>query len=71
MARRDEIPLQVGNLLEDIRDDLEANDLDSIRDRADDIEELREWLTLDSFDRRAVNRRLKQYATDDETWRCR
>jgi len=71
MARRDEVPLLIGNLLEDIRDDLETNNLEAIRDQADGIEELREWLTLDSFDRRAVNRRLKQYATDDETWRCR
>jgi len=71
MARRDEVPLQVGNLLEDIRDDLNTNNLEAIRDRADSIEELREWLTLDSFDRRAVNRRLKQYATDDEAWMCR
>jgi Spy/CpxP family protein refolding chaperone len=69
MARRDEIPRQVDDLLEDIRDDLEANDLEAIRDRADYIEDLREWLTLDSFDRRAVNRQLKQYATNDETWR--
>ena len=69
MSRWDEIPRQVDDLLEDIRDDLEANDLEAIRDRADYIEELREWLTLDSFDRRAVNRRLKQYATNDETWR--
>lgn len=71
MTWRDEVPLRVRNLLEDICDDLEANDLEGIRDRADGIEELREWLTLDSFDRRSVNRRLKQYTTDDETWMWR
>jgi hypothetical protein len=69
MTRRDESPSLVEDLLEDIRDDREANDLEAIRDRVEYIEELREWLTLDSFDRRAVNRRLKQYATNDETWR--
>lgn len=42
MARRDEVPLQVGNLLEDLRDDLETNNLEAIRDRVDGIEELRE-----------------------------
>jgi hypothetical protein len=69
MTRRDESPSLVEDLLEDIRDDLEANDLEASRDRVEYIEELREWLTLDNFDRRAVNRRLKQYATNDETWR--
>jgi Spy/CpxP family protein refolding chaperone len=69
MTRRDESSSLVEDLLEDIRDDLEAYDLEAIRDRVEYIEELREWLTLDSFDRRAVNRRLKQYATNYETWR--
>lgn len=68
MARRDEAPLQVEDLLEEIRDDLETNDLEAIHALAEDIEELREWLTLDNFDRRAVNRRLKQYVTNDEAW---
>lgn len=68
MARRDEIPLKVEDLIEEIRIDLETNDLEGIRDLTEDIEEIREWLTLDSFDRRAVNRRLKQYATNDENW---
>ena len=68
MARRDEVPLQVEDSFEEIRDHLEPNDLEAIRAVLQDIEELREWLTLDSFDRRAVNRRLKQYATNDEAW---
>jgi hypothetical protein len=55
VARRDEVPLAVEELIEDIRDDLDANDLESIRNRIGDIDELREWLTRDSFDRRAVN----------------
>ena len=68
MARRNEVPLQVEDLFEEIRDDLETNDLQVIRDRVEDIGELREWLTLDSFDRRAVNRRLKQYTTNEKAW---
>ena len=68
MARRDAVPLHVEDLFEDIQDDLEANDIEAIRDRVDDIDELREWMTLDEFDRRTVNRRLKQYAAHDEAW---
>lgn len=51
-TRCDEVPLAVEELIEDIRDDLDANDLESIRNRIGDIDELREWLTRDSFDRR-------------------
>jgi Plasmid pRiA4b ORF-3-like protein len=68
MVRRDAVPLQVEDLFADIREHLEANDMEAIRDRVPDMEELREWLTLDDFDRRAINRRLKQYATHDEGW---
>lgn len=71
MERRDEVPLQADDLLEEIHDHLENNDLEAIRDLAEDIEDLREWLILDSFDRRAVNRQLKLYATGDETWMWR
>jgi hypothetical protein len=55
VARRDEVPLAVEELIEDIRDDLDANDLESISNRIGDVDELREWLTRDGFDRRAVN----------------
>jgi Plasmid pRiA4b ORF-3-like protein len=75
IARRDELPLQVEELIDEIRDDLEANDLQAIRDRAGHIEELHEWLSLDRFDRRAVNRLLEQCATtkrpDDAIGRSR
>ena len=68
VARRDEVPLQIEDLFEDIQNDLDANDIEAIRDRVEDINELRDWLTLDDFDRREVNRRLKQYAAHDEAW---
>lgn len=68
MAQREGIQLKVEGLIEEIRINIETNDLEGIRDLTEDIEELREWLTLDSFDRRAVNRRLKQHATNDEKW---
>lgn len=66
MTRRDAVLSHVEDLLEDIQDDLEANDIEAIRDRSVDIEELRDWLTLDDFDRRGINRRLEQYAIHDE-----
>jgi hypothetical protein len=62
IARRDEVPMDVEELLEEIQDDLEADDLQAIRDRTGYIEELHEWLSLDRFDRRAVNHQLEQYA---------
>jgi hypothetical protein len=49
VTRRDEVPLAVEELIEDIRDDLDANDLESIRNRIGDIDGLREWLTRDSL----------------------
>ena len=52
MDRRDEVPLRLDELLEEIRDYLESNNLEAIRDLAEDIEELHEWFILDRFDRR-------------------
>jgi len=66
MTRRNAVPSHVEDLLEDIQDDLDAKDIEAIRDRGVDIEALRDWLTLDDFDRRGINRRLKQYAIHDE-----
>ena len=68
MTRRNAVPLHPQDLFEDIQDDLEANDIEAIRDRVEEINELSEWLTLDDFDRRTVNRRLKPYAAHDEAW---
>ena len=68
MERRDEAPWEAQELLWRIADDLKAGDLNSLRDRMESIQPLLEWLTLDRFDRRQVNRRLKQYALGDEKW---
>ena len=57
---------------------LDAQDDATIRDAIGDWDELREAVERveayqrfqpDRFDRRRVNRRLKQYATGDEEWR--
>jgi hypothetical protein len=68
MTQRDAVPSHVEELLEDIQDDLDANDIEAIRDRAEDIRALGKWVTLDEFDRREVNRRLKQYVNRNAAW---
>ncbi len=60
MARRDEIPLLAEELYDDILDDLERNDMQAIRGRIEEIRDLQEWLSLDDFDRAAVNGQLQQ-----------
>ena len=39
------------------------------RDFRAEVRELMYWLSVNQFDRRAVNRRLKLYAIDDDEWR--
>ena len=68
MTRRDDISLQAMDIFTDILDDLECHDADALENHVDNINELREWLTLDEFDRRAVNRRLRQYANHEMAW---
>jgi len=44
-------------------------DVTALRDLIDELATLKEWLLLDKFDRREVNRRLRQYAAGDDEWR--
>ena len=60
MARRDEAPLLTEELIDDIRDDLERNDMQAIRDRTEEIRDLQQWLSLEDFDRAAVNGQLQR-----------
>ncbi len=55
MARRDEIPLLAEESFDDICDDLERNDMKAIQGRIEDFRELQERLSLDDFDRAAIN----------------
>jgi hypothetical protein len=41
----------------------------ALRDLAEELPEIQTWLTLDKFDRRTVNRRLREYATGNANWR--
>ncbi len=69
LQRRDAMPFRVGEHLERLVESVDAGDREAIRDQVEDIESLREWLDLDRFDRRRVNRCLRQYAAGDEDWR--
>src|SRR4051794_2222464 len=69
LERRDAVPCDVREHLEQLVESVEAGDRDAVQDHLDGIESLRAWLTLDRFDRRAVNRRLRLYAAGDERWR--
>ena len=69
LERRDAVPWQIREHLERLLEGIEAADLEAIRDDLDAVESLRAWLTLDRFDRREVNRRLRLYAAADERWR--
>jgi hypothetical protein len=53
------------DLLESVR----TGDLDEARDQLAELEPLEEWLALEHFDRRQVNRRLNLYTLGDEAWR--
>ena len=67
--RRDAVPGSVCQHLERVVEGVEARD--AVRDELEAIESLREWLTLDHFNRRLVSTRLRQYAAEDERRRQR
>ena len=69
LQRRDAVPFDVVEHLARLVESVDAGDRDAIRDLSEEIESLREWLDLDRFDRRRVNRRLRQYAAGGEDWR--
>jgi len=66
LGHRDAVPGQVRGYLERIVEDVAAGDLDAVRDGLDTVESLRAWLRLDRFDRRLVNRRLRQSTAGDD-----
>lgn len=68
LRRRDEAPGALQELLWELAEDLEAGNGEATRARWKRIASLRPWLEREKFDRRAVNRRLRQYATGDENW---
>ena len=52
-----------------VADLVTAKGLDGLNGLLEALAAWREWLAVDHFDRRTVNRRLRQYARGDEGWR--
>jgi hypothetical protein len=67
--RRDEAPWRGQGLLNEITECAHERDITGLRDLAEEIPTIQTWLTLDQFDRRKVNLRLRQYASGDAKWR--
>jgi hypothetical protein len=55
-------------VLLELKEAVEAEEQDAVEGKVEEIRELLPWLELDRFDRRALNRRLKQYSVGDEAW---
>lgn len=68
---REEAPWRAQELFEEISECVRERDAIGLRDMVEQIPLLQTWLTLDRFDRRKVNRRLRQYATCDPEWQWR
>jgi hypothetical protein len=64
MERRDEVRCEVWERFWRLKEVVDAGDLDAVREQMESLESIREWLALDRLDRRAINRRLKQYLDD-------
>ena len=68
--REREVPGEIRRSLLQMAEEIEAGDLDleAIRDRLESLESLRPWLSLDQFDRRGANQRLRDYAEGERQW---
>jgi hypothetical protein len=66
MERRDNMPCEVWERFWRLTEDVKAGDMDAVREQMEWVDSMREWLTLNRFDCRAVNRRLKQDAEKDQ-----
>jgi hypothetical protein len=66
--RKQEVPGEIRRSLLQLVEEIEDGDLEAIRDRVESLEPLRPWLSLDQFDRRSVNRRLRDYAEGERQW---
>ena len=66
--RRDAAPWEARKLLNQIAECVDKRDIAALEDHVEEIATIKEWLLLDKFARRKVNRRLRQYSTGDEKW---
>jgi Plasmid pRiA4b ORF-3-like protein len=65
-ALRTEAPWRVREILDQLVEGLNAKDVEAVSDRIEELQPWQEWFSLDTFDRRAVNRRLRQYGEGNE-----
>jgi hypothetical protein len=68
LERRAAAPWRVEELLEGLQENLNAGDIATVHDCLEELQPWQEWLSLHRFERRAVNRRLRQYAQGDPGW---
>jgi Plasmid pRiA4b ORF-3-like protein len=62
LARCDAVPSETREEITHLVEAVEAHDINAIRESLERLGPLQQWLTLDKFDRRAVNRCLRQLA---------
>jgi hypothetical protein len=64
--QRDRAPWRAQELWDQIADGVRAQDRLALRDLLEEIAMVQTWLTVHQFDRRKVNRQLRQYAEGNE-----
>ena len=55
-------------LLDNLLEDIETGDTETLDYRLEELQPWQEWLMLHRFDRRRVNRQLRQYAEGAPEW---
>jgi hypothetical protein len=55
-------------LLDDLLEDIKAGDAEALDYRIEELQPWQEWLMLHRFERRRVNRQLRQYAEGAPEW---
>jgi hypothetical protein len=65
MESRDNVPCEVRERFWRLTEDVKAGDMDAVQEQMEWIDSMRQWLTLNRLDRRAINRRLKQDVEKD------
>ena len=68
LERRREAPWRAHQLLQAIAESVGQQNTDALEDYIEEIPDHRKWLTLEQFDRRRANDRLRQYASGDRQW---
>ena len=68
LHRRAAAPWRVRELFDDLLEDIKTGNTEALDYRIEDLQLWQEWLMLHRFDRRRVNRRLRQYAEGASEW---